>query len=302
MDYITFLFTTLHPCMGVLIILFNVVQIAVIVKRKKLRISIYHMNLALSDMVIGLVLVCTKLIYLLDQQSPSATLRDAMLVVRVFMVPLSLLQSLLSIVLLMLDRLLVIWRPITYRLMPMRQKFLACLFSWLLTLAVSLAVVCISQNVDTRFVTHILLITTGLILVIACFLYIWKRTNKGYISRNGSTIEERRFLRLCIKTFLLFLVCWLPYVVYGIVIFAGALKHRKDLHGILNISVYTLTFANSLFNPFIYLVYALRMRRLSRNRNHMDQDQERSSSMWLGRIGFAQRQGVESSLYYISTA
>ena len=99
---------------------------------------------------------------------------------------------------------------------------------------------------------------------IGCFVHIRRtitemmRTSSNIsISSGGQrklNANEQKFLRLCVRSFVLFTVCWTPYAVFGFVIFFDAFPERFAQYTTeVQYFVHITAFLNSTLNPILFL-------------------------------------------------
>ena len=260
-----FIFHTISPLIGGFIIFFNSIEICMIFKRRKLRVAIYHLNLSISDICLGFVLVGLTVMSHFHLETNSTILSDIRKVFRTSLVSLSLLQSLLSITLLTVDRVLVIQRPIFYKLLTIRQKTLACVTTWLLTILLSTFLNMVYWEGSLKMFVQCIVTLATILFISLCYVYIWKKIHM--IAKHRMTVksfrrtEEMKFLKLCFKTYLVFLVCWLPYVVMGTMRYTSNIFNDIENYINVNTTIHTVAFTNSLINPITFIVHSFRMRR-----------------------------------------
>ena len=85
--------------------------------------------------------------------------------------------------------------------------------------------------------------------------------NNNSNNNNNSTSKqynERKFMSLCFRTFIVFAVCWTPYSVYGYLVFFGVVgddltKAGREYWVAVQYTVHIIAFMNSTINPIIYL-------------------------------------------------
>ena len=81
-------------------------------------------------------------------------------------------------------------------------------------------------------------------------------------NRNGTSQQynsnERKFMSLCFRTFIVFAVCWTPFSVYGYLVFFGVvggdpIRAGDEYWTAVQYTVHVIAFMNSTINPITYL-------------------------------------------------
>ena len=74
--------------------------------------------------------------------------------------------------------------------------------------------------------------------------------------RYATFTDGQRFLVLCLRSFIVFVICWLPYAVFGFFIFIKHVDQNQRSKWLLTLQylVHLAAFINSVLNPILYLL------------------------------------------------
>lgn len=283
MDFKTFIFMVVSPATAGLMIIFNVIEIWFILKHKlldRVKSTIYILNLAISDIILGVFIIMVKILKTAEQrQGIDPKYR---LFFQLKMIYISLYVSVFTLAALTLERVLAVKKPIYYNMIEYRKKCMICISMWLITIV---AIVLHNATVNDHEKEYI---KTPLVILVTAFLitvsyYVIFKTLKRRALRNlepndneaGTTSTasknkqfnkaEKQFLRFCFKSFTIFLVCWLPLAAYGIALAGGLITDwkYKDLFDFIT---HIIAFWNSNASPIMFIHHNRRLfRRVSSN-------------------------------------
>ena len=241
-------------CFGitaVLIIISNSLSIAVLVKRRFRKRSLYLLiDLAIADLLVGLFAVPIYMI---------AVISEGKLVPRVAFDGVDIftgLSSIFTLTVISLERLFAISWPLRHRQLSSHCYAIAIATPWILSLAATSVRVLLNYSMVThhQFLTVIIVsLSTPLLTTCTSYCVIWRKSS----SRMQNGIRARLEARLSKTLFLItgtFVLTWLPFQV-AVVVANTCVSCRK----MLNVVVFVLKllqYSNSFIN---FLIYCLRM-------------------------------------------
>ena len=243
---------------GILVVLANSLTIALFLLNKKLRKRslILVMNMAVVDLVLGSLILPT-LVYITGDSyklwTARAQVTDFRIICFIIVDTLFLHGSLLSAVVISVERLYAIYWPLKHRTLTNRAYRNVIVIVWALSLVVSV------MSIGSIFIGKlyarygvISYFCILLFIVCSCNIGIWRKfRNQPFVSeqRNRESQSKRLTKTLLFVSFAV-LLSWLPLI---IVLFL-AVSTKLNLFA-LRIAV-VLNFSSSLLNP---VVYALRI-------------------------------------------
>ena len=199
-EYQSALYQVVTPAMGALAVVLNVIEIGFIVRRRKTwRLgTIYLLNLAVSDVIVGLTMIFLKSMHPFMKRD----LKDDMMakeiynIIRYYFIRLSLFVSVFNLVVLVLDRVWAIAKPFSHRKKTPSFAMKACLFVWILSMICVTSTFCmvrfygesVQQYYDLVFpvVTYL----TTLVFTI-CYIVIFRKIRNSQTVRKQSTVMSR---------------------------------------------------------------------------------------------------------------
>ena len=240
-------------CFGltaVVIIISNSLTIAVLVKRRFRKRSLYLLiDLAIADLLVGLFAVPIYMITVMSESKlVSAVALDG---VDMF----AGLSSIFTLTVISLERLFAISRPLLHRQLSSHTYAIAIATPWILSLAVTSVRVFQHYSIVThhQFLTVIITsLSTPLLITCTSYCVIWRKQT----SRVQNGIRARRELRLSKTLFLItgtFVLTWLPFQV--LLIIANTCVPCRKMHVVVIFVLKLLQFSNSFIN---FLIYCLR--------------------------------------------
>lgn len=285
MDFKTFIFMVISPVTAGLMIIFNLIEIWFILKHKlldRVKSTIYILNLAVSDIILGIFIILVKILKSAEQkQGIDPKYR---LFFQLKMIYISLYVSVFTLAALTLERVLAVKKPIYYNMIEYRKKCMICIAMWLVTIvAIVLHNATVNDHEKEYIKTPLVILVTAFLITIS--YYIIFNTLKQRSLRNmeqnennetGTTSTtsknkqsfnktEKQFLRFCFKSFAIFLVCWLPLAAYGIALAGGLITNwkYKDLFDFIT---HIIAFWNSNASPIMFIHHNRRLfRRVGAN-------------------------------------
>ena len=241
-------------CFGVtavIIIISNSLSIAVLVKRKFRKRSLYLLiDLAIADLLVGLFAVPIYMIAVISESKlvPPVALDCVDMFTG--------LSSIFTLTVISLERLFAISRPLRHRQVSSDSYAIAIAMPWILSLAVTSVRVLQHYSIVThhQFATVIIIsLSTPLLITCISYCVIWSKQS----SRMQNGVRARREVRLSKTLFLItgtFVLTWLPFQV--VVVVASMCVPCKKMHIVVVFVLKLLHFSNSFLN---FLIYCLRM-------------------------------------------
>ncbi|EDO49945.1 predicted protein, partial [Nematostella vectensis] len=230
-------------------------------KRKKRKKSVYClMNLALSDLSVGILTIPLYVSYLAEAVIKGNS-SDTMLALSVDVIyQFTASAANFSLVLVSLERLYVTLYPLQHRKTRTRSYLISIALTWLIALGITLIYYVFKYELKApKAIFYVLLPVLLVSLVLICLSYavILVKIRR----RNGSCLamiakgqrQERKLAHtLCIVT-ATSLATWLPFTIMQIMSIKGTSAMSSDTV----FSVLLIQCSNSLVNP---IIYALRIR------------------------------------------
>lgn len=264
----------INPTIGVAIVFASVIEALIIYKiRNKMSTSmVYILNLAISDLLVGVMILVTKGLLIIITQM-GARVRDHLWLIEIYAVVnfaflrLSLVTSLLNIIAIAIDRWIAVARPYFYRKLKSRHAVLICALIWLVALSVvAIYYTIVRSKIENNTIRHeyellifpLLTLPTllGLIFSYLSILRFLRRSRQEFTNQNSdSDVDESmtnhvereyKVLKLSIAIIGTFALCWIPLSVYGILRAVGV--HSRDTQ----IATFAIALVNSLLNPIVY--------------------------------------------------
>ena len=258
------------PTMATGIIVLNIGIICYIlfkIERTKRRNLVYFLNLALSDIVLAIVVLLVKVMVEIEGTSgDKSTLKEVRIFLQMKAVSLSLYISGLSIAAITIERLILVMYPFYYTRLRYATKRIICMFMWITSAAGILVPHFFVQNDLQEYILTPILALCIIALATISFYLIRKRL----IARNELryvTNAERVFTKYCFQSFLLFVVCWIPISIFGILFSSGVLSNWKYLLD-FRYTCHVVAFLNSLLSPLLFILRFV-WRKSNRTNNEM---------------------------------
>ena len=242
-------------CFGttaVVIIISNSLSIAVLVKRRFRKRSLYLLiDLAIADLLVGLFAVPIYMI---------AVISEGKLVPRVALDGVDMftgLSSIFTLTVISLERLFAVSRPLRHLQLSSQCYAIAIATPWILSLAVTSVRVLLNYSIVIHhqfLIVIIISLSTPLLITCTSYCLIWRQPS----SRMQNGARARREARLSKTLFLItgaFVLTWLPFQV--VVVVVNTCVSCRKMHIAVVFVIKLLQFSNSLIN---FLIYCLRMR------------------------------------------
>lgn len=191
-----FLYEIVTPIMGGLIVLLNVIEIVCIgrnEKRKKVG-TIYILNLSISDVIVGLMMILLKSMdpFMKDQLKSNLAAKEAYSVIRYCFIRLSLFVSIFSLIALTVDRVWAVTKPFLHRQKTSYFAAKICSIVWLLSVVSVITFFCVVRfyvkDIErySNLVFPIATYSTTVVFVI-CYNVIFKTIRKSRKMQRNST-------------------------------------------------------------------------------------------------------------------
>lgn len=230
--------------------------------RRKIELSvIYILNLSVSDLFIGFIIVITKIIYEIHSQKTTFIYNIVVhSVVRV-----SIIMSSLSLIVVTLDRYFAVLSPFRYRRVKRYHAVIICVVLWLFTsvCVTIMKVMGVSkhQNIERYqdLLLPIIVFPTSGFLVFGYYSIVHKMRKIGHELRRKSALpipsdrlklaKERKrqsvTTKLIVSIISVYILCWYPLSIMAIYQTVGTKTFAFDV-------CFCFTLMNSCFNPIIY--------------------------------------------------
>ena len=232
-------------------------------KRKIAKSFVLLINLAISDLVVGIDIILAKLLFFITMKIKNKALLYALAFFRSCLLPISLTMSITNLLILAILRFYAVSRPLKY--MTITRKFLAkiCILQWVL---ITLSVVfhfAFSYRINDKNaafsydqVTYNLIVTSFFVILativflityFAIFYAIRARVTTGYSYNVGLNKRREKSFLVAFCFVIAFVICWLPSS--GLRIYEKVTETTYPTVGVL---LSYFVFLNSVVNPIIY--------------------------------------------------
>ena len=232
-------------------------------KEKKIaKCTIALINLAISDLVVGIDIILVKTLFFVIMKIENKRLVYALAFFRSCLLPISLMMSITNLILLTILRFYAVKRPLKY--MTITRKFLIkiCILQWVL-ISMSVAFhfafsyrIHGSNSVSSHSrITYYLIAPLSVILATIAFVITYffifnaKRTRVTIRESNNVNPKKRRekTFQVAFYTVIAFVVFWLPSS--GLRIYE---RITGNSYSIVGLVLSYFVFLNSVANPIIY--------------------------------------------------
>ena len=264
MEYKDLIFMVISPTSACLMIILNAITIffmLAVIPKQKMRRHVYFLNLAVSDLVLGFIIVLVKILNLMEAKDPT---NKVLLDVRVFfqmkVVSLSLYISVMSVAAITVERLVLVSYPFHYTRLRFWKKCVACVFMWLVSAALVIPMHFYIKNDSQEYILTPTLILFTMVMTIISYIKIQKALleRRHAIPANKHSLRitecERRFTVFCVRSIVLFFACWFPICVFGIMFSSGMLDHWDYMLD-FRFTVHVIAFLNSVLSPILFLIH-----------------------------------------------
>ena len=293
MDLGDFWFLYGSPAFAVIICALNIIEILLLIKRLKRENTDYNkhrtslvflLNLAISDLCVGITVVLVKILYYLKKYHIICLYTGVTGIVYgvllYFFLRFSMTISILNLIALLIDRLLSIRNPFRFTTVQIRYIIITIAIIWALLIAFvtgfyyfSVHVLSSGMSILYRCIIFPVTIIPAIVVFSFCYIFIfkaihaqgrqfrkkihpeisdkWRKTpSEMHPLRRESKLS--RFVGCVIFTFVL---CWFPLAVVGIVRAKGIIPSPA-----VENPLFILAFCNSAINSLIYFGFKNRLK------------------------------------------
>jgi len=262
------------PTGAAFMIIINIFEICFIFKHKimaRAKSTVYILNLAVSDIILGISIFTVKILKEFEQNN--GIISKYRLFIQLKLIYVSLYVSLLTLAMLTIERILAVKKPIFYKLLKYKRKIYINILIWLITIFAIIVHHTINDAEKESIITTLLILVTALFMCGSYFVILRvlkQRAQQRSTNTNTTDMElainenEKRLLRFCIKSFIIFLVFWLPLATYGIVLAGGFItkwKYKEHFDFVTHI----IAFWNSVASPILFLHHNWKLTRSIRS-------------------------------------
>lgn len=275
MDYKAYIFLVVSPVNATLMVILNIIEIFFLLKsdtKKRRKSFVYFINLAASDIFLGLLIILVKILTLFKENNGHSQVTTVRMFIQNKAISISLYISALTIAVSTFERMLAVKKPIYYSLIRFRTKCWISALIWFLAASVIVVLHFTVRDDELEYVVTPVIIFTTDLLAIVCFLVIRSTLQARMVnsSNNSSNVNrrqvhEKRFMLFCIKSFILFFLCWLSLAVFGVIFSSGILHNWKYLLE-FRFTAHVIAFLNSVASPILFLVHNKAWKRLFRRK------------------------------------
>ena len=231
-------------------------------KKKIAKCTVVLINLAISDLVVGIDIILVKMLFFIIMKIENKQLLYALAFLRSCLLPISLMMSITNLILLTILRFYAVKRPLKY--MTITRKFFIniCILQWVL---ISMSVAChfaFSYRINgsnsvssySRVMYYLIAPLSVIIATIAfvityffIFNAIRTRITIRKINNVNQTKRREKAFQVAFYTVIAFVVFWLPSS--GLRIYERVTGESYPIAGLV---LSYFVFLNSVANPIIY--------------------------------------------------
>ena len=226
--------------------------------------TVFILNFAISDLILGLTIILIKIISDKEYSSRGDLIRNSLIQIQ-------LMVSVLTNNILTTERFVAVKHPHVYKRITKVQRRNICLLVWFLAIGV---ILCFffsgSQDFISRYHEQFIILSSIIVLSLPWPIISYtairrifekrltqKRSHSipsNTTSRYATFTDGKRFLVLCLRSFIIFVICWLPYAAFGFFIFIKRdISQKSEWLFPLQYLVHLAAFINSVLNPILYL-------------------------------------------------
>ncbi|XP_066936797.1 galanin receptor 2a-like [Clytia hemisphaerica] len=259
MKYRDVIFMVISPTQACLMVILNIVIICIMTcftKPSKRRKLIYFLNLALSDLFLGFIVLLVKIMVSLEKTNPdNQILKEIRMFFQMKVVSLSLYISVLSIAAITTERLILVLYPFKYNRLRYWKKCVACGLMWMTSSTAVIAMHFLVGDDNKEYILTPALALSTMLLASISFAMIRRHLSQANRLLNRSISKpEKEFTNFCYQSFLLFVVCWLPISVFGIIFSSNVINHWEYVIE-FRFTCHVIAFTNSVLSPILFLVH-----------------------------------------------
>ena len=205
------------------------------------------------------------------------------------MIYISLYVSVLTLAVLTIERVLAVKRPLYYNRLEYKKKYFICFSMWIVTgVGITLHHIAVNNHEEEYIKTPLLILLTAFFVCSSYFvilrtlkkrrLQLRSNMNTNTSDTNVFNVSEKRFLSFCIKSCIIFLVCWLPLASYGIALSGGFITTWK-YKDYFDFITHIIAFWNSVASPIMFLHHNWKLNRTAPSSSSTN---ETTTSVWSG--------------------
>lgn len=266
MKYTTFLYWIVGSINGILMVLLNILEIFFLLKKdiKQMKSFVYFLNLATSDVFLGVLIILVRIMKLFEPTSANSTIRTIRLFLQMKAVSITLYCSVLTFAVLTIDRMLAVKKPVYYCRILYRTNCIVSVLIWIFATSIVLFLHFLIKDEELEHVLTPWIIIFTSLLAVASYLVTRKALKiRTSIVKKSHQSVEKKFTLFCIKSIVLFMVCWTPLAVFGFLFSSGVnWKYMKEFR----FTAYVIAFGNSIGTPILFLSQNGRWRFLFNNK------------------------------------
>ena len=278
--------------------------------------TVFILNFAISDLILGLTIILIKIISDKEYSSRGDLIRNSLIQIQ-------LMVSVLTNNILTTERFLAVKHPHVYKRITKVQRRNICLLVWFLAIGIILCFFfCGSQDFISRYHEQFIILSSIIVLSlpwpIISYTMIRSDFKRRFSQKQGHSLpsnttpryatftDGQRFLVLCLRSFIIFVICWLPYAAFGFFIFIKRdISQKSKWLSPLQYLVHLAAFINSVLNPILYL-YTYSFGKLVRRHFRSRRENKMKSTITIQSLGPDERVNsqvsVSTSTSYISTS
>ena len=239
----------------VLIIAGNLLTLVLfkVTKRLRKKSLFLVMNMAFADLMLGTFSV-PFYIYIVGHAHQHWTEKyDFYLMVFRCIDAIFIFGSYLSAVFISCERLYAVYWPFKHRLLSTKTYRIAIFILWTHAALLSTTLTLLSVFTSIRSALYVsVLVLLGLTIIICvCNIAIWKNFQHESVDsqyRNGAS-RNRRLTKTLLLVSILALLCWLPLIIFNVLIYITKKSIPWKFYHMVNI----LNYSNSFVNPIVYV-------------------------------------------------
>ena len=240
---------------AVLIVAGNLLTIVLFAWNKNLRKKSLFLviNMAFADLMLGTVGIPLYIYdigaaYLLWAAKMSTSFYNSLKVADTIFAQ----ASLISAVLISIERFYAIYWPLKHRTLSMRAYCIVIFMVWTLTAIVTtiISLACVLISCNYAFYVWIPYAVTLLSIVCGCNIGIWRKFHRGRMAsqQQNRAVQNKRLTNTLLFVSIIALISWLPLITGNLLVVSGVSLLVNPYFFIFDI----LNYSNSFLNPVVY--------------------------------------------------
>ena len=250
--------TVLYALLAITCIVSNSLVCYIIMKRKLTHhvLKYYILSLAFTDLFVGFISIPLYTTFLTNTVPVG---KSYMIYLRVY-TGLDVIwgaSSIFHLCLMSIDRVMAITKPLLHRTHMQEKSFVIKLLTvpWLMALACAIPNFIRMDFPHYTFVISIVTFILPTLIVIVCYICIFVAIRRRNVTNDMRQINERKLLRTVLLVVVIFMVCWVPFHIFGILYGLNSLGLSLAEMDIALRVFKWLQYLNSACNPFIYVFF-----------------------------------------------